>query len=138
MSDQTHAPNGMPWPERLRWAGTCNQCGLCCTIDVQHNGRQMRLSCEHLRVYLSGGVPLPVGHPEATKCAVYERRVDGMPIKMLDATGTARMEGQCRQNHWLEDERILVRGLGKGCSLRLATPEDVPVNTFIPTGGERR
>jgi hypothetical protein len=128
------APNGQPWPERLRWFGSCNQCGWCCTIDVQHNGQPMRLVCENLRVYLSGGQPLPLGHPQATKCAVYERRQHGMPIKMLDATGTPRMVGQCGKDHWLEDERILVRGQGKGCSLTLTNPGDVPVGQFIPTG----
>lgn len=130
--------SGHPWPERLKWAGTCNRCGLCCTVEVKHNGRPFLLVCEHLRVYLSGGKPLPLGHPESTKCAVYEQRRDGMPIKMLDPTGTPRMVGQCRKDHWLEDERILVRGLGKGCSLKLADPGEVPVNTFIPTGEVKR
>lgn len=133
----THDAQGKPFPQRLAWTGACNQCGLCCTLDVQHNGRPMRLSCEHLRVYLSGGVLLPLGHPQATTCAVYEQRVDGMPIKMLDATGTPRMEGECRKNHWLEDERILARGVGKGCSLRLAEPGQVPVGQFIPTSSGR-
>jgi hypothetical protein len=42
------------------------------------------------------------------------------------------MVGQCRKHHWLEDERIIARGLGKGCSLRIAEPGAVPLNTFIP------
>lgn len=122
--------------DRLTWTGACNRCGQCCTVTVKHNDRPMRLVCEHLRVYLSGGQPLPLGHPEATTCAVYEQRVSGMPIKMLDATGTPRMVGECHHNDWLEDQRILVH-LGRGCSLQLAAPAEVPLGTFIPTGGTR-
>lgn len=129
----------------IAWAGTCNQCGLCCTMEVK--GEVMRgttggehvlreatytLACEHLRATIHGGRALPLGSPDASYCAVYERRVDGMEIKMLDHTGTPRMIGQCRKNHWLEDERIIARGLGKGCSLRIATPGEVPPGTFMP------
>jgi len=129
----------------IAWMGTCNQCGLCCTVEVK--GEVLRgakagahvlreatytLVCEHLRAKIHGGRVLPLGSPDASACAVYERRVDGMEIKMLDHTGTPRMIGQCRKNHWLEDERIIARGLGKGCSLRIAEPGEVPVNTFMP------
>ena len=54
---------------------------------------------------------------------------------MLDATGTPRMVGECHVNDWIEDQRILVH-LGRGCSLALATPERVPLGTFIPTGSK--
>ena len=124
----------MPEP-RLSWQGECVRCGSCCTVTAKHNGQPMRLVCEHLRVYLSGGQPMPLGAPMATKCAVYERRVSGMPIKMLDATGEPRMVGECHVNDWIEDQRILVH-LGRGCSLTLATPERVPLGTFIPTGSK--
>lgn len=117
----------------ITWLGTCNRCGLCCSMEV----KGYLLVCEHLRAVISGGQTKPLGAPEASRCGVYERRVDGMPIRLLDATGTPRMEGQCRKDHWLEDERIIARGIGKGCSLRIAAPGEVPDNVFMPTGAGR-
>jgi hypothetical protein len=138
-------PDEPPHRDPIQWCGECNRCGLCCTMEVKgehlrgvaggaHVLRQATytLVCEHLRARLDGGHAKPLGAPDASYCAVYERRVDGMPIRMLDHTGTPRMVGQCRKHHWLEDERIIARGLGKGCSLRIAEPGAVPLNTFIP------
>lgn len=130
-----------PVPERspirtqpITWLGDCNRCGLCCTVQVKGYGT---LVCEYLLAVRSGGQIRPLGAPDASVCGVYGRRVDGMPIKMLDGTGTPRMEGQCRKDHWLEDERIIARGIGKGCSLRIAAPGEVPDNVFMPSGAGR-
>jgi len=60
-----------------------------------------------------------LGTPEASWCGVYERRVDGMSVRMLDASGTARLVGPCGKDSAQEDHMILDSGIGKGCSLTL-------------------
>lgn len=100
-------------------AGTCNQCGLCCTTEL--DGR--RLVCEHLEAYTIGGTVKPLGHPLASRCKVYEQRVDGMQIKMLDGKGIPRLIGPCGKGSWREDHAIILRGIGQGCSLTIPTTQ---------------
>lgn len=102
---------------RLELQGACNRCGLCCTAE--HEGR--RLVCEYLRAELEGGAVKPLGAPMASRCRVYEYRHPLRPlhIRLLDARGIARLEGQCHKDAWQEDAVIAERGLGQGCSLTL-------------------
>ena len=101
---------------RLPLLGTCNQCGLCCTAEV--NGQLV--VCQHLKAVIAGGRVKPLGTPEASRCGVYERRVDGMRIAMVNGRGEAVIEATCCKDSWSEDQVILERGLGRGCSLTLA------------------
>lgn len=100
---------------RLELRGACNRCGACCTRVLE--GGQ-RVVCEYLRV---ASPPVPLGHPGASWCAVYEYRTPAQPLKvrMLDARGTAVLEGPCHQDTWQEDQAIAAHGIGRGCSLEL-------------------
>jgi len=120
--------------ERIAWRGTCNRCGLCCVTE--HEGQ--RLTCEFLRARIQlrehGGPSIVMlGQPEASWCGVYDGRVDGMPIRMLDGHGQARLLGRCGLNSAMEDTVILERGVGRGCSLELERAT-VPVGEFIRHG----
>lgn len=105
----------LPQHARLELEGECNRCGLCCSIV--HEGK--RLVCEHLQAVVYGGAVRPIGSPEASRCKVYEQRVDGMTVRMLDASGTVRLVGPCGKDSAQEDHMILDSGIGKGCSLTL-------------------
>jgi hypothetical protein len=113
---------------RLELEGTCNRCGLCCA--VMHEGR--RLVCEHLRARVTDNRMPLLGAPEASWCGVYEQRVDGMLVRMLDASGTARLVGPCGKDSAQEDHMILETGIGKGCSLTLKIHRGELVN-FTPS-----
>ena len=114
-------PANEPFPmrTRLEFEGTCNRCGLCCTTE--RDGQ--RLVCEYLRAE----VPiLPLGHPQASRCAIYDRRLPdshAIPVRMLDQTGQARTVALCFKDTWQEDHTIAERGLGRGCSLTLKSTE---------------
>lgn len=91
--------------------------------------------CEHLRAIVrpvSGAAPL--GAPEASRCAVYEQRVDGMAITLMDGGGVCRMVGVCGKDSAIEGERILARGIGRGCSLTVI-PDTVPAALEVMPGG---
>lgn len=106
-----------PLAGALRLAGECNRCGLCCTGVYQ--GRKVR--CEHLFDLgkLNGGHS-HVGLPGGTVCVAYERRVDGMPIRMRYAdTAEVAYQGRCFKNSQAET-LVILHHIGKGCSL---TPE---------------
>ena len=112
MSDALHRfLQGLPGHARIPMAGTCNRCGLCCTV-VGEDGK--RLVCEHL---VAEFPVKALGAPEASRCRVYEQRVDGMIVRMLDASGTARLVGPCGKDSAQEDHQILDSGIGNGCSL---------------------
>lgn len=97
----------------VKLAGECNRCGLCCSGQVDG----LAWACEHLQ--LTPGVPF--GAPGASKCRVYERRVDGMIITVYFANGDRAMS-QCFKNSVRETELIL-RHIGKGCSLTIGVKE---------------
>ena len=107
-----------PWA-RLPLVGTCNRCGLCCSIE--HNGQ--RLICEHLDAQLDGKRVKPLGTAEASSCRVYAQRVDGMTVRMLNGRGEAILQGPCGKDSPQEDHMIAQTGLGKGCSLTLAVTQ---------------
>lgn len=98
--------------------GTCNQCGLCCTsLDG--------FRCEHLE--LVGNL----GQPEATRCRVYGERVDGMAIRMVRRKTGEERASRCWQGSPGETLAIVLRGLGKGCSL---VPAGVPAGRIVAAG----
>lgn len=92
-------------------SGACNRCGLCCTAESE--GRL--LVCEFL------SWPGTIGQSWATRCRVYEARVDGLPIRMLDATtGAFVVDATCAKDSAVEELVIIQRGIGRGCSLTVA------------------
>lgn len=102
---------------RVRWAGTCNQCGACCAPWDPQTGR--RLHCENLEVWG------PVGTPHATRCRVYGTRFDGMPVRLVDAeTGIWGGRSTCQKDSAAEDEAIVLYGQGRGCSLTQGEASD--------------
>lgn len=86
--------------------GDCNKCGLCC----MEGGYR----CKNLVVLGA------IGNPDASFCAVYEARTNLMPIEFIDEQGE-RLEGNysCYKGFG-EDEIIIRKGIGKGCSLWVA------------------
>lgn len=103
---------------RLELQGTCNQCGLCCTVETPAG----RVVCEHLEAYTIGGHVKPLGHPLASRCRVYAQRRSGMQIAMKDAQGHVRLIGRCFKNTWQEDQAIAPY-VGLGCSLTIPVME---------------
>lgn len=99
---------------RLDLQGTCNQCGLCCTVETPSG----RVVCEHLDAYTIGGHVKPLGHPLASRCRVYAQRRSGMQIAMKDGQGNVRLIARCFKNTWQEDQAI-VPHVGRGCSLSI-------------------
>jgi hypothetical protein len=89
-------------------AGACNRCGLCCTAT--RDGKEY--ACTNLRKFTWS----PLGRPEAAFCAVYERRVDGMPITLRHAPGD-EFAARCAKDSVEETAVIIARGIGRGCSL---------------------
>lgn len=92
----------------IKLAGTCNQCGLCC---MDGDAR-----CHNLRIT---GV---LGTPGATTCMVYGARYAGMPVMLVSPENVVISLGEC--NHGDEEadnQAILEKGIGKGCSLRLVS-----------------
>lgn len=85
--------------------GDCNRCGLCC-MDGD-------LRCHYLRVT---NVP---GMPNATSCSVYNSRVPGMPIAMVNSKGVVDSIAYCAHDTPFETHEIITKGIGKGCSLRV-------------------
>lgn len=67
------------------WLGSCNSCGQCCQATLY--GHTFR--CQNLLVTGS------VGQPDATSCAVYHLRSDGMPIVMRSLDGEFAYASQC-------------------------------------------
>lgn len=85
--------------------GLCNQCGLCCQIG------------EYQCMYLVVADGLKIGDPAATFCAAYARRYDRMPIVMFNGDGTKFFPTVCATGSQAEEDGIVERGIGKGCSL---------------------
>jgi len=93
----------------LKLTGTCNKCGLCCYSPEG-------FKCLNLEV-----VKVP-GQPDGTRCRVYAKRYDGMPI-VMQQRGTGDITGGvCRKDSFDETMVILETGIGKGCSLKLDKP----------------
>lgn len=116
---------------RLELQGTCNQCGLCCTME--HEGQ--RLVCEYLDAMVSGGRVPPLGTSLASQCRVYESRDRRWPlrIRLKDGAGVVQRTGRCFKDTWQEDQAIAERGIGRGCSLTLPVTEGELV-TFTADG----
>ncbi len=85
----------------MRLKGECNRCSLCCFVG---NAR-----CANLQIT---GKP---GEPMASKCAAYEKRIDGMPILLIQPGGRITW-GQCWHNSEMENE-VIAQRIGQGCSL---------------------
>lgn len=85
--------------------GECNRCGQCCTYR--------NLRCANLVV--AG----KLGEPEATRCAAYAWRFEGMPIYGVDALGSVEGISRCRKDSENET-RVVRQWIGRGCSLREA------------------
>lgn len=98
-----------PVMARLTLEGDCNRCGQCCTIERG----AARYACEHLIWDFTEG-------PGATHCAVYDRRVDGMPITLYNMNDRSDgMTSTCGKNSAGETWAILARGIGRQCSLQV-------------------
>jgi len=91
----------------IKLIGECNKCGLCCYSPEG-------FKCLNLEV-----VKVP-GQPEATRCRVYDKRYDGMPIVMQQRGTAAITGGVCRKDSFDETMAIFETGIGKGCSLQVA------------------
>ena len=94
-------------------SGECNRCGLCCAQTIKGT----RYACTHLAV---GG---SLGQPNASRCTVYADRYDQMPIVMRNEAGE-ELIGRCFQDSPEENDVILMRGIGLGCSLELVGHEN--------------
>lgn len=88
--------------------GECNKCGLCCA--AKKDGQW--LFCSNLLVS-------SIGMEGGTRCLVYEKRYDGMPITMTNVDGNIRVFAQCHKDSPEETAKIVQEGIGKGCSLRI-------------------
>lgn len=98
---------GSPLPTMPQLKGKCNQCGLCCMVGDTR--------CIHLEVRAAPGEPM------ATRCTVYDRRVKGMPIMLVDPQGNVVNIANCVFDAPEETAVIIERGIGKGCSLELVS-----------------
>lgn len=86
-----------------RITGICNQCGLCCYIG--------RYKCENLEV--TGFI----GMANATRCKVYEKRFNNMPIILKTPEGEV-MHGYCLKGVKEEDD-IIAQYIRTGqCSMK--------------------
>ena len=91
----------------IKLSGECNLCGACC---LGINGER----CEHLQLLTA------VGMPSGTRCDIYQKRYDGMPIVMVAKDGS-RISGQyqCALNSPAETQAI-VGCIGRGlCSMTI-------------------
>lgn len=77
--------------------GSCNRCGACCTLDIAG----AFFTCEHLA-------------PDRT-CAVYESRMNLMPIVLHSASGETR-QAHCGKDSPQETQAIL--RVIERCSMR--------------------
>ncbi len=89
----------------IRLVGECNRCGICC---VNQEGTD-RFICENLEM-------TNLGQPNGTRCTVYDKRYNGMPILMYADDGRW-VRSLCMKDSAEESQIILDKGIGKGCSL---------------------
>ncbi len=87
--------------------GACCRCGACCDDPIY--GR-----CENLIVEEGK----KIGEEGASRCGVYEKRYNGMPIRVISKTG-AILNTVCLKDSVEETKEIVTRGMGRGCSLRV-------------------
>ena len=95
----------------MKLKGTCNLCGICCW------SADGKLHCSHLQVTGFAGTP------NSSMCTVYDKRHDGMPIKMIDRDGVEHHPGRhvCAKDSDMETRAVFEKGISKGlCSLELA------------------
>ena len=92
----------------MKLKGKCNFCGLCC---FSASGAK----CENLQIVLLAGVP------NGTVCTAYDKRYDGMPIRMLRPDGSEAEPGLhvCAKDSLAETLAIAEKGIGRGCSLTI-------------------
>ena len=100
-----------PLASKIKLKGSCNRCGLCCTGTAPDG---VGWHCEHLLATPT----VPLGLPEATKCAKYEGRRDRMPILLVRDDGKM-VTGVCFKGSW-EETRTILTHIGKGCSLTMS------------------
>lgn len=98
--------------------GTCNQCGNCCTLGPY--------VCANL------DVKAPIGTPLATRCLVYNRRSNDMPIVLVNYKTGDAFNGYCLHGSKAEEMALtdLVRQ-GK-CSLEIDNGEEKEIRIFVP------
>jgi len=89
----------------IQLTGTCNQCGLCCYWQG--------CKCLNLEV-----IKAP-GQPDATRCRVYDKRYDGMPIVLQHRQTGEIFGGTCGLDSTEETLSIIESGIGRGCSLEI-------------------
>jgi hypothetical protein len=82
--------------------GNCNQCGLCCFVG--------RYKCENLEVTSI------IGAPSATRCKVYEKRYNDMPILLKSPEGHIRT-GFCLKDTPGEEQSIIPLIRSGQCSM---------------------
>lgn len=111
--------HGQPIHVKLTLLGDCNRCGRCCSAEISG----VFSVCEHLRYERLDDVR--AGVEQASWCARYADRTDGMPVSMLVVDGSVVLEVfRCYVNSANETRTIIERGLGSGCSLGMCVTED--------------
>jgi len=95
----------------IKLVGECNRCGLCC-YDAAG------AKCLNLEV-----ISTP-GQPNATRCRVYNKRYDGMPIVLQHQESGELIGGVCRLDSIDETLAIINSGIGKGCSLEVVAESE--------------
>jgi len=90
----------------MKLVGECSKCGLCCYDELG-------FKCLNLEVTKAPG------QPDATRCRVYDKRFNGMPIVMQHPTTLDIRGSVCALDSSAETLAIIETGFGKGCSLEI-------------------
>ena len=105
----------------MKLTGECNFCGACC---FSRSGAV----CENLEVLTRPGLP------NATRCRVYAKRYNGLPIRMITKAGRILRGYYCAKNSVAEVKTIIEMGIKKGfCSLRVSDGRPAPPTEFSVT-----
>ena len=96
----------------VQFTGDCNQCGICCVTHIDGH----RYFCEHLEVK-------NLGEPGGTRCKVYDKRYDRMPITLMREDMGACEWSFCFKGSLEETKIILKYGIGQGCSYQVEMKE---------------
>jgi hypothetical protein len=89
----------------MKLTGECNLCGACCFSKYG-------AVCENLEILTRQGLP------NTTRCTVYSKRYNGMPIRMIAKDGRRLRGYYCAKNSPAEVEAIIEMGIKRGvCSL---------------------
>lgn len=109
--------HGEPIRVTLSLQGECCRCGRCCSAVL--NG--CFAVCEHLRY--DDVAAVEAGSDQASWCAKYTERYDGMPVAMKLVDGTVVDTYCCWIGSLGETRAIVARGIGCGCSLGMQITE---------------